>query len=59
MLSETLTDPESGEVLAKESERITPELAGRIAGLNRAEVFIVPFVTEEMEYLSADVEDRS
>jgi DNA-directed RNA polymerase subunit beta len=29
-----------------------------IASLDKSEVFIVPFVTEEMEYLSADVEDR-
>ena len=37
---------------------ITPELAETIRRINPAEGLIVPFVTDEMEYLSADVEDR-
>jgi DNA-directed RNA polymerase subunit beta len=57
-LTETLTDPSSGEVIGREGDRVTTEMVEVIAGLDKSEVFIVPFVTEEMEYLSADVEDR-
>ena len=57
-LAENLTDPETGEVIGSEGDRITPEMFEAIGKLDKAEVFIVPFVTTEMEYLSADVEDR-
>jgi DNA-directed RNA polymerase subunit beta len=57
-LAETLTDPKTGEVIAKENTRITEEIAGKIGKLTKAEVLILPFVTDEVEYLSADVEDR-
>ena len=33
-------------------------MAKKIAKLKSAEVLVVPFVTDEIEYLSADVEDR-
>jgi DNA-directed RNA polymerase subunit beta len=57
-LAETLTDPKTGEVIANENTRITEDIAGRIGKLTKAEVLILPFVTDEVEYLSADVEDR-
>ncbi|RPI86075.1 MAG: DNA-directed RNA polymerase subunit beta [Chloroflexi bacterium] len=57
-LAETLTDTKTGEVIGKEGDRITPEMAEAISKLDRAEIVIVPFVTTEMEYLSADTEDR-
>jgi DNA-directed RNA polymerase subunit beta len=57
-LAENLTDPETGEVIGSEGDRVTPEMFDAINKLDKAEVFIVPFVTTEMEYLSADVEDR-
>jgi DNA-directed RNA polymerase subunit beta len=57
-LRETLTDPVTGEVIAQEGTRLTPALAERIAKLTVPEIMVVPFVTDEMEYLSADVEDR-
>jgi DNA-directed RNA polymerase subunit beta len=57
-LAETLTDSSSGEVIGKENDRITEKMAESIARLNKAEVLIVPFITDEVEYLSADVEDR-
>ena len=57
-LSEDLTDAKTGKVIGKADERVTPELFKKISKLDIAEVFIVPFVTTEMEYLSADVEDR-
>ena len=57
-LRERLKDPVTGEVLVQEGERITPELAAMMTKLNLAQVLLVPFVSEETEYLSADVEDR-
>jgi len=57
-LREAITDPESGEVIAEEGTRIDKELAEKIRKLNLQQVLVVPFVSTEMEYLSADVEDR-
>jgi DNA-directed RNA polymerase subunit beta len=57
-LRETVADPETSEVIGNEGDRITPEMAEVIAKLKVPEVLIVPFVSTEMEYLSADVEDR-
>ena len=57
-LREALTDPDSGEVIGEQDERITEEMAKTIAKLDVSEVLVVPFVSDEMEYLSADVEDR-
>ncbi|MEW5869305.1 MAG: DNA-directed RNA polymerase subunit beta [Chloroflexota bacterium] len=57
-LREALNDPETGAVVAQEGERITPEIFEAIGKLKPKEVLIVPFVSDEMEYLSADVEDK-
>jgi DNA-directed RNA polymerase subunit beta len=57
-LRETLVDPAKGDVVAKEGELITEKLAKKISKLKLSEVLIVPFVSNEMEYLSADAEDR-
>jgi DNA-directed RNA polymerase subunit beta len=58
-LREDLTHPQTGELIAKSGERVTPELAKKIrkAKLTK-DIAVVPFVTEQVEYLSADVEDR-
>ena len=58
ILRETLTDADTGEVIGKEGERITPKMAKVIARLKGREILVVPFVTTEMEYLSADTEDK-
>jgi DNA-directed RNA polymerase subunit beta len=58
ILNETITDPATGEVVANQGDRITAKMLKAISRLDRTEVQIVPFVTDEMEYLSADVEDR-
>jgi DNA-directed RNA polymerase subunit beta len=57
-LAEALTDSKTGEVIGSEGEMVTPEMFERISKLDIQEVSIIPFVTAEMEYLSADVEDR-
>src|SRR5512138_290722 len=48
-LRETLTDPDSGEVIAREGERVVEGMLPAIRKLNRATVFVVPFVSEEVE----------
>jgi DNA-directed RNA polymerase subunit beta len=55
---EDVTDPATGEVIARIGERINYAMAEAIRKLEIKETLIVPFVTEETEYLSADVEDR-
>jgi DNA-directed RNA polymerase subunit beta len=57
-LRETLSDPISGELIGNEGDPITAEMAAKISGLTVSEVQIVPFVSGDMEYLSADVEDK-
>jgi len=57
-LREDLTNPDTGEVLARKEERITEDLVKKIQKIKKATVFVVPFVTEEFEYLSADAEDK-
>jgi len=48
----------SGKVIAEAGERVTPELAKKIAAAKDGDVLIIPYVTDDIEYLSADVEDR-
>jgi hypothetical protein len=61
-LREDVTDPATGEVIARRADILTEEQAERLAALPDAVlgavVPVVPTVTNEIEYLSADVEDR-
>jgi DNA-directed RNA polymerase subunit beta len=57
-LRETITDPDTGEVIGNEGDRITPAMLEQIRKLNVVEVQVVPFVSSDIEYLSADEEDR-
>jgi DNA-directed RNA polymerase subunit beta len=57
-LRETLTDAQTGEVIASEGQRVTAEQLPAIRSLNRATVFVIPFVSTDVEYLSADAEDK-
>ncbi len=57
MLREALLDAKTGEVLVPAKERITPKMLKLIAKAKR-DVAIVPFVSEDYEYLSADAEDK-
>jgi DNA-directed RNA polymerase subunit beta len=56
-LSEDLTDPKSGEVLIKAGERITSKMLKMVAKAKR-DVAVIPFISDEFEYLSADAEDK-
>ncbi len=57
-LRETLTDEKTGEVIAKEGQRVTEAMMPAVKALNRATIFIAPYVTNDVEYLSADAEDK-
>ncbi|NPV42161.1 MAG: DNA-directed RNA polymerase subunit beta [Anaerolineae bacterium] len=48
----------SGEVLAKQGDRITSEMIAALKKNEVKEVPVVPFVSDEIEYLSADAEDK-
>jgi DNA-directed RNA polymerase subunit beta len=57
-LREDIVDGKSGKVVAEAGTEITAKLAKEIAALDLEEVPIVPVVTDELVYLSADKEDR-
>ena len=56
-LREAVTDPKTEEKLAKAGETIDARLAKRLAKIGN-EVPIVPFVSQQTDYLSADAEDK-
>ncbi len=57
-LREDLKNEETGEVIARKDDRITADMLPAIAALNRSSIFVAPFVSDEVEYLSADAEDK-
>ncbi|MCW5874482.1 MAG: DNA-directed RNA polymerase subunit beta [Anaerolineales bacterium] len=57
-LREDVVDFKSEKVIAKEGVRVDEKLAKDIAKANVEEVLIVPYVSEEVTFLSADDEDR-
>ncbi len=57
-LREDIKDPATDEVIAENGERISADLAKKIAELDRDLVLITPFVSDKYEYLSADREDK-
>ena len=52
-----VTNPETGEVLLKDGERITEEMLPKLKALHQ-DIPVVPFVSDDAEYLSADAEDK-
>lgn len=55
---DTITHPEKGTVIIPSGERFTPKTIKAIQKAKIPEVAIIPFVSTEMEYLSADTEDK-
>ena len=53
-----LKDAKTGEVIVEKGERVTAKMLPAIKKLNKAAIFVYPFVSEEVEYLSADAEDK-
>jgi DNA-directed RNA polymerase subunit beta len=56
-LNEALTN-KKGTVIAEKGERITKKLFTAIKKLDKPNVFIAPYVSGEITYLSADAEDK-
>jgi len=57
-LREDISDPDTGELIGQKGDRINEEMAKVISKLDSKEILVIPFVTEEIFYLSADVEDK-
>jgi DNA-directed RNA polymerase subunit beta len=57
-LNETVTDPDTDEVVAESGLVIDVPLAKRLAALPQEAFRVRPFVTDEITYLSADDEQR-
>ncbi len=58
-LREAVKDPESGEVLFEEGTRLSKAQARLLAErLGEEEVAVVPFVSDDVDYLTADVDDN-
>ena len=56
-LRENVTDPKTSEVLYKSGETIDAKMMKKIARIGNP-VGIVPFITDQYDYLSADAEDK-
>jgi DNA-directed RNA polymerase subunit beta len=56
-LRENVVDPKSGEVLFKAGETIDAKMMKRIAKMGNP-VGIVPYISDQFDYLSADAEDK-
>jgi len=57
-LREDVLDGDSGEIMAQKGDVVTPEVAQRLAALPPRRLKIVPVVTDEIAYLSADEEEQ-
>jgi len=58
MVAEDLKDAETGEIIAVSGERITKKMLSAIKKLGQTTIFVAPFVSDEVVYLSADAEDK-
>jgi DNA-directed RNA polymerase subunit beta len=55
---ETIQDPDSEDVIVEEGTRATEEIAEALQKAGIEEVSVRPYVSEEVEYLAADEEER-
>jgi DNA-directed RNA polymerase subunit beta len=58
LLVEDIIDTQTGEVVGKNGDRLNPQQVKKIQKLERRYINLAPFVSEEVEYLSADAEDK-
>ena len=56
-LSKDVLKPKTGEVLFKAGTRLTSKDLKKLSKI-KEDIWVVPFVTEDMDYLSADAEDK-
>ncbi len=57
-LREDVKNPETDKVIANSGERISEDMDKEIKKAGVEKVLVTPFVSEEVEYLAADAEDR-
>ena len=53
-----LLHPSTGKVIGTAGERITEKLAATMKKAKIEDVLVTPYISEEVEYLAADAEDR-
>ena len=58
LLHQDIVDPKSEKVIYSLGDRITKEMAAKIAKMGNENVLVRPYVSEIYEYLSADAEDK-
>ena len=58
LLREDVAHPNTKKVIAKAGERVTEKMAAAIKKAKIEHVLVVPYISEEVEYLAADAEDR-
>jgi len=58
VLRERVVDPATGEVIADAGTPIGQELAERLSKIDKDQYRVLPFVTEDVQYLSADEEEQ-
>ena len=57
-LREDIVDPKNGKVIGQEGDDITVEMARQIAALPLVRINIHPMVSHDVEYITADMEER-
>lgn len=57
-LREDIKDPKKDKIIAKSGERITKDLAKKLAKIHKEMILVTPYVSDQYEYLSADREDK-
>ena len=55
---EEIAHPKTGEVILKPGDEITEKIFKALQKIEKPQVMVVPFISEEVEYLSADREDK-
>ncbi len=55
---EEITNPKSGEVILKPDEMITEKIFKTFQKIDKPQILIVPYISDDVDYLSADREDK-
>ncbi len=57
-LREQVVDPDTGEILTEQGTKVDDALAERLAKTGKSQFRVQPYVTDDVEYLSADEEEH-
>jgi DNA-directed RNA polymerase subunit beta len=55
---EEINNPKSGEVILKPDEMITEKIFKTLQKIDKPQILIVPYISDDVDYLSADREDK-